>query len=170
MFPVTTHEELKSILHYIPTTGALIWLQPRGRVLKGSNAGTTIKGVRYVRIAGQLVKASDVIYFLMTEKYGYTRCKDGDGTNLVWENIEEVPDNREKIATDLPYTHIRRNLSGGWEVTGNMGATSDSVAPITGDLDTRFIQAVFSNGKWVVVSNGMPEPFLDALRAKLDTL
>ena len=165
-----THKEIQAVLHYIPTTGSLIWAQPRGRVQKGSNAGTVIKGVKYVRLAGQLLKASDVIYFWMTEKYSPTRCKDGDGTNLVWSNIEEVPDDREKISTDAPYTYIRLHQSGNWEVAGNMGATVESVSPITGDTSIRFVQAVFSNGRWSVVSNGVPEPFLTALRTKLDQL
>lgn len=170
MFSELTHKEIQAILHYIPTTGALIWSQPRGRVLKGSPAGTTIKGVRYVRLAGQLLKASDVIYFWMTEKYSSTRCKDGDGTNLAWDNIEETPDNREKIDTESPYTYIRKHPSGEWEVTSNMGATAERVSPITGDVTVKFVQAVFSEGKWVVVFNGVPEQLVDTLKSKLEGL
>ena len=165
-----SHEDTKYALHYIPTTGVLIWNNPRGRVAKGSIAGTVIKGVRWVRLASYLMKGSDIAYFWMTGNWVSTRCKDGDGTNLVWSNIEEVPDDREKISTDAPYTYIRLHQSGNWEVAGNMGATVESVSPITGDTSIRFVQAVFSNGRWSVVSNGVPEPFLTALRTDLDQL
>ena len=164
------HDEIRHILHYIPTTGVLLWKNPRGRVAKGSVAGSVIKGVRWIRLASYLMKASDIIYFWMTGNWEPTRCSDGNGDNLVWSNIEVVPETCEKITSAAPYTYIRWEPSGEWCVSGNMGASVATAAPITGDTCIRFVQAVFSDGAWRVVANDVPEAIVDSLKLQLEGL
>jgi hypothetical protein len=122
-----TQDQLKTILLYVPKTGALLWTLPRGRMKANSPAGSMLKDGKWLRVNKTLLKASDVIYFWMTGEWKRTTLVDGVKSNLCWINIAPLPDKVEDFTADEPYTILRRLKDGSWRVEGNMGVTIDQM-------------------------------------------
>jgi hypothetical protein len=65
--PKLTQERLREVLHYDPLTGEWTWQVDRGRIRKGSKAGTTLPdGYRQIKIDQHLYQAGRLAVLWMT--------------------------------------------------------------------------------------------------------
>ena len=83
--------EVRGLLQYHPETGRLTWLvnrPPRGKA--GEEAGAvSAGGYRYIYLSGVGYPAIRIAWWLQTGEFpeGEIMLKDGDKTNLKWENL-----------------------------------------------------------------------------------
>lgn len=63
----TTQERVKEVLHYDPDTGIFTWIKTRGRILKGSIAGTICPaGYLNIKLDRNLYRAHRLAFIYMT--------------------------------------------------------------------------------------------------------
>lgn len=82
--------QLEEALNYNPESGLLKWIASGSGRIVGKEAGRlTPSGYRKVRFGGGDYFAHDLIFTLMDQGVPrYVLYKDGDGNNLIWENLE----------------------------------------------------------------------------------
>ncbi len=104
--------DLMEWLHYDKHTGALTWRVNRSRLAKaGDDAGAYSHGVVLVGINGRTFTAAQLIYWYVTGNWphGRLRFRDGDGSNLRWNNIMEEQNNLSQRHINV-YQRYRRKL------------------------------------------------------------
>ena len=86
---------VNALFNYDPETGALTWRANRGRRVKaGTRAGTrTRNGIIRVGIKGYTYMAAKIIWLMQKNEVpeGQIKFRDGDTTNLSWDNMYHVP-------------------------------------------------------------------------------
>jgi len=90
-----SHEYLKSILHYNPTTGFFTWVVHRQHnSLAGSRAGCVNKsdGRRYIKVHCVRYAESRLAWFYMNGRWPrfHVDHRDGDKQNNKWENLRQA--------------------------------------------------------------------------------
>lgn len=86
-------EYLKEILEYEPETGNWFWLQSRGRVMAGMQAGSySTLGYLYIKIDGQSYIAARLAWFYMTGEWPEDEIDHIDRVpaNDIWTNLREA--------------------------------------------------------------------------------
>lgn len=106
-----TEEQLKQILHYDPDKGVWTWLVSRGRIPKGSVAGTicAIEGYRRISINHRRYRSGRLAFFYMTGRWPeqvdhINRIRDDDR----WINLRDADNSQNNSNRDLQ----KNNVSG----------------------------------------------------------
>ncbi len=138
MKPRVTHERLRQLLRYDPTTGAFTWLVNRGRMAKAGDAAGTVNTGGYVqiRVDGVIYLAHRLAVFFATGQWP---------THHVDHQFGRRSDNRLGELRDLPQAlnNQNRRHADRDSQTGLLGAspTGDGkfVAHITVDGKTKHL-------------------------------
>lgn len=115
-----TPEVLRFALDYDPTTGALIWTESRGRVSKGTEAGSIQDkgGKKYlsVQIDGRRISAHRVAWahFHGAWPLGEIDHIDGDGRNNRIANLRQVTSAENKQNLRSAKSHSTTGLLGAY--------------------------------------------------------
>lgn len=102
-------DDVRVLLNYNKATGMLSWKRDRSRTAKaGDEAGTeTATRTIVIGIYGRMYVASRVIWLHVTGEWpkGKLRFRDGDPTNLRWNNLTEL---REALSMRHSAVYQRR--------------------------------------------------------------
>lgn len=86
-------ERLKRLLKYDPESGLFTWNESRGRVKRGTVAGSTSsKGYTVIGLGGKTYKAHRLAWLYMTGAWPLEQIdhRDGQKANNKWNNLREA--------------------------------------------------------------------------------
>lgn len=133
-----TQDRIKFFLTYDPEAGTLRWNESRGRVKRGSIAGTKdSQGRLIIKMDGYVYKAHRLIWFYMTGAWPKDQIdhRDGNQLNNAWSNLREA-------SSRLNQQNKRRAYSN--SKTGLLGACFDKKSK-------KYVARINSNGKRLFV-------------------
>lgn len=108
-----THDRLKELVHYCPTSGRFTRLQCLQKSLLGKEAGWIYNGYIYLRVDSKTYKAHRLAHFYMTGNWpaGCIDHINGDRADNRWTNIRVVS-YRENAENQPLYRNNTSGVSG----------------------------------------------------------
>ena len=116
--PQVSWLQLKAILNYHPTTGQFLWGMNRGKRPAGTEAGSLVRGVPYIRIQGVLMRSADIAHFWMNGSWKHMRPKNGNQQDTRWDNLEVYQ--KSEPQNDGDKWLYASKVGGEWAVQGNL--------------------------------------------------